>query len=160
MPNIARYESRAITKADYDHIVRVIDCWWEGPIAILAHPVFFYELGEHARVVEEIRGDGGEREIVGFLLGFISKNAQIHGDAGYVHIVGIHPKHRRHGVGRALYADFIETCRRAGCVRMKAITTPGNVGSLKFHEAIGWATVEEPDYAGPGRRRLVMTLDL
>jgi hypothetical protein len=43
---------------------------------------------------------------------------------------------------------------------MKAITTVGNVASVAFHEALGFVPHEEPDYAGPGRKRLVMTLDL
>jgi GNAT superfamily N-acetyltransferase len=160
MSTNARYRSRPITKADFDFIVRVIDHWWDGPIAILAHPVFFYELGGHARVVEDTEGDG---EVVGFLLGFIaprSERTEGTGDVGYVHLVGIHPKHRRQGVGRALYHDFIETCRAAGCTQMKAVTQPGNVGSLQFHQAIGWTIVEDPDYAGPSRKRVVMTIDL
>jgi GNAT superfamily N-acetyltransferase len=164
MPSDTRYRSRPITKADFDFIVRVVDHWWDGPIAILAHPIFFYELGGHARVVEDGECDG---EVVGFLLGFIAKGservtpvANDGGDVGYVHLVGIHPQHRRQGVGRALYGDFIETCRRAGCTQMKAVTLPGNVGSQRFHGAIGWTIAEDVHYAGPDRKRVVMTLKL
>lgn len=161
MPSDTRYRSRPITKADFDFIVRVVDHWWDGPIAILAHPIFFYELGGHARVVEDRESDG---EVVGFLLGFIARGTERGGgdagDVGYVHLVGIHPQHRRQGVGRALYEDFIETCRRAGCTQMKAVTLPGNIGSQRFHAAIGWKIVEDPNYAGPDRKRVVMTLKL
>src|SRR5580698_3128607 len=57
----ARMQARPLTKADYDEIVNVIDRWWGGPTTALAHPMFFYELGRLARVVE---ADG---HLVGFL---------------------------------------------------------------------------------------------
>src|SRR5580698_11675628 len=135
---------RSITKGDFDQIVEVIDKWWGGPISTFAHPIFFYELGQHALVVEE-------GPLIGFLLGFIAQEPV---RTGYVHLVGIHPDHRRRGVGRMLYDRFAADCREAGCVRMKAITTPGNEGSIRFHVALGWNVQEVDDYAGPGRRRI------
>jgi GNAT superfamily N-acetyltransferase len=143
-------ETRPLTKADYDHIVRVIDVWWGGPTSALAHPMFFYELGRLARVVEE------EGALVGFLLGFVCPDASV----GYVHLVGINPDYRRRGVGRILYAAFEEDCRREGCRTLKAITTNGNDGSVRFHQAQGWSMQEIEDYAGPGRVRVVFTKNL
>ncbi len=153
----ANFKSRPITKADFDMIVQVVDHWWEGPIASLAHPIFFYEFGRWARVVEDASREG---RFVGFMLGFI---VQPEGDGvavGYVHLVGIDPDYRRRGVARALYEDFRQTCLREGCRRIKAITTVGNDASLRFHQALGFSSHEEPDYAGPGRKRLVLTLEL
>jgi len=144
-------QTRKITKADFDEIVGVIDRWWGGPMATLAHPIFFYELGDNALIVE----DAGR--MVGFLLGFIVFKTP---KTGYVHLVGIHPDYRRKGVGRLLYQTFTERCRSLGCERMKAITTIGNEGSIKFHEAVGWTSNEIEDYAGPDRKRLVFTKDL
>ena len=46
--------TRPLIKQDYDHIVQVIDRWWGGPTSALAHPLFFYELGQLARVVEHV----------------------------------------------------------------------------------------------------------
>jgi hypothetical protein len=43
---------------------------------------------------------------------------------------------------------------------MKAITTVGYEGSLRFHEAMGWKAEELEDYAGPGRKRIVFTKEL
>lgn len=143
-------DTRPLTKADYDHIVQVIDRWWGGPTSALAHPMFFYELGRLARVVES---DG---IMVGFLLGFICPDASV----GYVHLVGIHPDYRRLGVGKILYASFEADCRRDGCGTLKAITTLGNEASLSFHQALGWTMSETEDYAGPGRMRIVFTRDL
>jgi GNAT superfamily N-acetyltransferase len=142
---------RSMTKADFDQIVEVIDRWWGGPISTFAHPIFFYELGEQALVVEE------KAEMIGFLLGFITPGVD---RTGYIHLVGIHPDFRRRGVGRLLYAAFIDTCRTAGGKRIKAITTLGNDGSKAFHLALGWEAKEIDDYAGPGRRRIVFTKDL
>jgi GNAT superfamily N-acetyltransferase len=164
---------RRITKRDFDRIVEVIDHWWGGPISTFAHPILFYELGDQALVIEQ------GSEMIGFLLGFIvprtertdRTNRGERGDAaaataldmphtGYVHLVGIHPDYRRRGVGRQLYDRFVEECRAAGCVRMKAITTPGNEGSIRFHVALGWNMQDVEDYAGPGRRRIVFTKPL
>jgi GNAT superfamily N-acetyltransferase len=152
---------RRITKGDFDRIVEVIDHWWGGPIGTFAHPIFFYELGDHALVVEQ------GSEVIGFLLGFLVPHAPqvavTQGDLsriGYVHLVGIHPEYRRRGVGRLLYDRFTEDCRAVRCVRMKAITTPGNEGSIRFHVALGWNVQEVDDYAGPGRRRIVFTKPL
>ncbi len=144
-------QPRHITKQDFNHIVEVIDRWWGGPISTFAHPIFFYELGDKALVVEE-RG-----KMIGFLLGFVAHEPA---PTGYVHLVGIHPDYRRRGVGRLLYETFTETCRGAGCIRMKAITTTGNDGSRSFHLALGWHAEEIEDYAGPDRRRVVLTKDL
>ncbi len=144
-------DTRKITKADFDRIVEVIDHWWGGPISTFAHPIFFYELGGMALVVEE----GGE--MIGFLLGFIAHEPT---RTGYVHLVGIHPDHRRKGVGRRLYAKFTEGAVAAGCTKLKAITTTGNEGSIRFHTSQGWAAHEIDDYAGPGRKRIVFSKEL
>jgi GNAT superfamily N-acetyltransferase len=146
------YATRRITKDDFDRIVAVIDHWWGGPISTLAHPIFFYELGRFARVVVDDTDD-----LVGFLLGFVADEAE---RTGYVHLVGIHPEHRRKGVARTLYQEFVRDCAHGGCTRMKAITTPGNEPSRRFHVALGWKAEELDDYAGPGRRRMVFTMPI
>ena len=141
-------QTRPLTKSDYDQIVQVIDRWWGGPTSALAHPMFFYELGRFARVVES---DG---VMVGFLFGFVTRGPE---PVGYVHLVGIHPDYRRRGVARMLYDAFEGDCRREGCHALKAITTVGNEGSVRFHSVLGWQMAEVEDYAGPGRLRIVFT---
>ncbi len=152
---------RRMTKGDFDRIVEVIDHWWGGPISTFAHPIFFYELGDEALVVDQ------GSDVIGFLFGFgvsgVDRTRRTGSDAGktgYVHLVGIHPDYRRRGVGRLLYDRFAQECREAHCVRLKAITTPGNEGSIRFHVALGWRMQEIDDYAGPGRRRIVFTKPL
>lgn len=143
--------TRAPTKSDFDEMVQVIDRWWTGPTAALAHPIFFYELGQAARVVEH------NGRIVGFLLGFITVDQP---PVGYVHLIGVDPAYRRRSVARRLYESFEDNCRGAGCRRLKAITTVGNDVSREFHEALGWQSKVVADYAGPGRHRLVFTKDM
>jgi len=142
--------TRSLTKADYDYIVRVMDKWWGGPTSALAHPIFFYELGREAMVVE------AEGRPVGFLLGFLSTDSSL----GYIHLVGIDPDYRRQHVGSMLYQAFEQTCAKAGCKTMKAITTLGNDGSTRFHDSLGWSCEQVDDYAGPGRARIVFTKTL
>lgn len=140
--------TRPLGKQDYQHVVQVIDRWWGGPTSALAHPIFFYELGSLARVVEN---DG---IMVGFLFGFVADGPP---KTGYVHLVGIHPDYRRRGVGKVLYQSFEEEARAAGCRRLKAITSPGNDTSVAFHTALGWTSAEVEDYAGPARPRIVFS---
>lgn len=142
--------TRPLLKADYDHIVNVIDRWWGGPTSALAHPIFFYELGRLARVVE------ADDVLAGFLLGFLREDKA----TGYVHLVGIHPDYRRRGVAKLLYEAFERDCVREGAKQLKAITTLGNEGSVAFHQALGWTKHEVEDYAGPGRLRIVFTKDV
>lgn len=137
---------RGINKTDYDAIVSVLDRWWGGPAGERAHPVFFYELGDMALVAEE------DDAILGFLLGFVAKGPP---KVGYVHLVGIHPEHRRRGVGKMLYERFIEECRADGATQLKAIAPRGNEGSVLFHRALGFTVRDEENYAGPGRPRAV-----
>jgi GNAT superfamily N-acetyltransferase len=140
--------ARSLTKADFDHIVQVIDEWWGGLTRQLAHPIFFYELGEMNQVVEI---DG---VMAGFLFGFLTPSKA---PVGYIHLVGVHPGYRRRGVGKFLYAWYEGEARKRGCASVKAITTLGNDASLLFHRGIGWDAMEVPDYAGPGRPRIVFT---
>ena len=148
LPSRRAMQIRGITKTDFDHVTTVLDRWWGGPSREQAHPIFFHELGDHALIAED---DG---EVIGFLLGLVTSGTP---RVAYVHLVGIHPEHRRKGVARTLYQEFVRDCAQGGCTRMKAITTPGNEPSRRFHAALGWKVEELDDYAGPGRRRMVFT---
>jgi hypothetical protein len=61
-------QTRPMEKRDYEFIVQVVDRWWGGPTGVLTHPMFFYELGDLARVVD----DNGM--MIGFLFGFIARS--------------------------------------------------------------------------------------
>jgi L-amino acid N-acyltransferase YncA len=139
---------RGITKADFDAIVSVMDAWWGGPSALKPEPFLFYELGHHALVAED---DG---EMTGFLLGFVTDHDP---RCGYVHLVGINPDCRRRGTARALYEEFARRAQQLGATSLKAITTIGNEGSVEFHRALGFAIVQDPNYAGEARARYVFS---
>lgn len=141
-------QTRGITKDDFDEIVTVMDQWWGGPAGMKPLPIFYYEWGDDALVVE----DNGT--MVGFLLGFVTQRQP---RIGYVHLVGIHPQYRRRGVGKALYEEFARRAEAQGASAIKAITSPGNEGSVEFHRALGFQIEEVSDYAGPGRARFVFT---
>jgi GNAT superfamily N-acetyltransferase len=142
---------RGLTKADYDYIISVLDQWWGGPAGLRADPMFFYEFGEHALVAEQ---DG---QVIGFLLGVMVPAPSA---TGYVHLVGIHPDHRRRAVGKRLYEHFTERCRAAGMKRIKSLASSGHEGPVQFHESMEFASTEVPDYAGPGRSRVVFVKEL
>ena len=147
----SRLQIRSATKPEFDQIVAVLDRWWGGPSPERAHPLFFHEFGETALVAEE----GGL--LVGFLLGLHTRSQPA---TGYIHLVGIHPEHRRRGVGQDLYTTFCEHARAAGMARVKAIAAVGHEGPTRFHLALGFEGAEDPDYAGRGRARMVFTKDL
>ena len=141
---------RGITKEDFDYIVTVFDDWWGGPSSERASPFFFHELGRYALIAED------EGRVIGFLLGLVPAGST----TGYVHLVGIDPRHRRRGVGQRLYQHFHTTCKEAGLRELKAIGMVGHEGSLRFHSALDFEVREVPDYAGPGRARVVFTKQL
>lgn len=142
---------RGLTKVDYDYIISVLDQWWGGPAGRRADPMFFYEFGEHALVAEQ---DG---QVIGFLLGVMVPGPAA---TGYVHLVGIHPDHRRRGVGKRLYEQFTERCRAAGMKRIKSLAAEGHEGPTRFHASMGFECSRVTDYAGPGRTRLVFIKEL
>lgn len=115
-------------KQDFDYLVTVVDEWWGRPVRHLLHPVFLYQFGDTA-FVGEVEG-----AVVGFLVGFSGRRDP--GEA-YIHMVAVAPASRHAGVARALYETFFAAVAARGCRRIKAITTPGNRGSVAFHNADG-----------------------
>lgn len=142
---------RAMSQADYGYLASVLDRWWGGPSGQRAEPLFFYELGDLALVAER------DAEVVGFLFGF---QTSVDSKLAYVHLVGIHPQHRRGGVGKQLYERFSARCRDQGAERLKAIAAVGDEAAVRFHLALGFAAEEVANYAGPGRARMVFTKSL
>jgi hypothetical protein len=47
-----------------------------------------------------------------------------------------------------------------GARALKAITSPGNEGSLAFHRALGFTLTPAGDYGGAGQARVVMRKEL
>ena len=121
---------RHLEERDYDSIISVIDDWWGGrKMSHLLPRIFFIHFRPTSFAVEE----GGS--VIGFLAGFVS---QTNPEQAYIHFVGIHPEHRRRGLGRELYKRFFDSVRALGCHTVRCITSPLNKNSIAFHTRMGF----------------------
>jgi GNAT superfamily N-acetyltransferase len=136
------------TRADFDAIVSNHATYWDSELTLqLHHPMFFEEFGDTAFV---IRADD---TIAAYLFGFFAQKAPV----AYVHMVAVHPAHRRQGLARALYEHFIEVARARDCKALKATASPMNGGSIRFHTALGMQMLGEPvspEERAPGLREV------
>src|SRR4051794_13658483 len=96
-----------------------------------------------------------EDGIRGYIFGFVTPDR-----LGYVHLVATRDHARGIGLGRRLYGAFVEAAGRQGAVRLKAITSVTNEGSIAFHRALGFAARVVEDYDGAGVPRVVFTREL
>jgi GNAT superfamily N-acetyltransferase len=132
---------RNVEPSDYLPIISVIDSWWGGRhMADMLPKLFFVHFRDTSFIAEE---DGTR---LGFLIGFIS---QTRPDEAYIHFVGVHPDHRKRGIGEALYERFFETVNARGCTTVHCVTSPVNKGSIAFHTRMGF-TMEAGDAAVDG----------
>lgn len=147
---------RQLREADHGPVVAVVDGWWGGRrVAGKLPRLFFRYFAGTSFAVEE---DG---EIVAFLVGIVGSPA----DEAYVHFVGVRPDHRSRGLGRRLYGMFFDEARRRGCRSVRAITSSGNRGSIRFHKSLGFEILEgdsaedgvdvHTDYDGDGANKVV-----
>lgn len=96
-----------------------------------------------------------EDGIRGYLIGFVTPDG-----TGYVHLIATRDDTRGTGLGRGLWAAFAEAARKLGAVRLKAITSVANEGSVAFHRSLGFEARVVADYNGPGQAMVVFTRDL
>lgn len=152
---------RPAVTADHARMVRAIQEWWGDSrtpgearqLSLLLPRLFLQHFAGTSLVIED--GD----ELVAFLVGFHSPDQP---EEAYIHFVGVSPARRRSGAARVLYERFFDRARSAGRVRVRAVTSPQNTGSIAFHRAMGFdleidAANREPtvfeDYDGPGQHR-------
>ena len=147
---------------DHAAVVGVIPSWWDLPgtanLGLLLPRLFFQHFADTSTIVED--GDGA---LAAFLIGFRSSSRP---RVAYIHFVGVRPDLRACGLARTLYERFFEAMRASGCRRGAAITGPGNVGSQRFHRAMGFDATGDTevdgvlawrDYDGPGEHRVAFT---
>lgn len=125
---------RELEPTDRGRVLAVIDGWWGRPMSAMLPRAFFGHFRDSSFVIEQ-----GE-ELVAFLVGFLS---QAEAGEAYIHAVAVAPELRRRGLGRLLYRHFIDVVSRRGAVRVRAITSQANSGSLAFHRRLGFS-VENP----------------
>ena len=123
--------------------------WGERDLRALHQPVLLKEFGATCMVA---RAEDGIR---GYLFGFVTPDR-----TGYVHLIATRDDSRGTGLGRRLYTHFTEVARGQGAVRLKAITSVTNKGSIAFHRTLGFDARIVEDYDGPGRPMVVFTRTL
>ena len=140
---------RHATPSDYGRVIQHVNAWWGGrEMAPMLPKLFFLHFEGTSFVAEDDDG-----RLVAFLIGFLS---QTDADEAYIHFVGVAPDHRGSGIGRELYERFFDVVREQGRMLVRCVTSPGNEGSVAFHESLGF-TVESvvSDYDGPGEDRVL-----
>ena len=153
---------RPPTERDYEYLIARLDAWWGGRNIHHLLPRLWFQHFPTTSHVADIEGIP-----IAFIVGFVSPSAPA---TGYVHFIGVHPAHRRAGIGRLLYGHFISTVRAMGVHNVRAVTAPVNTASVAFHRSLGFAilpgdTVDDgvpvhTDYDGRGEDRVVFELEL
>jgi ribosomal protein S18 acetylase RimI-like enzyme len=137
---------------DYDAIAAVADRWWGRPVLGLLPRLFLDHFCRSSLVID---GPDGP---VGFLIGLMSPSQP---RVAYIHFAGVAPDARHQGLASLLYEEFFRLARADGRRIVSAVTSPGNEGSVRFHQAMGF-TVTGPvaGYNGPGRDRVIFEREL
>jgi ribosomal protein S18 acetylase RimI-like enzyme len=135
--------------SDYGRVIGRVNAWWGGrDMAPMLPKLFFLHFEGTSFVV-----DDEDEQLAGFLIGFLS---QTDSTEAYIHFVGVAPERRGEGLGRGLYEHFFDAVRAHGRTVVRCVTSPGNVGSVAFHEALGFEVERVArDYDGPGEDRVI-----
>ncbi|MEV0265803.1 GNAT family N-acetyltransferase [Streptomyces sp. NPDC050617] len=157
------HDVRPARTADHPALVRCVQRWWGDSrtpeqareLSQLLPRLFLQHFADTSLVLEDETG------VRAFLVGFHSADRA---HEAYIHFVGVDPRLRKQGVARRLYTAFFERAAAAGRTEVRAITSPGNTGSVAFHRAMGFALETgdreagglpvHSDYDGPGQDRV------
>ncbi|MBI3897710.1 MAG: GNAT family N-acetyltransferase [Gammaproteobacteria bacterium] len=149
---------------DYSFLISVVNDWWGGRhMADMLPKLFLVHFRPTSFVAEH------EREIVGFVVGFVSQTFK---NEAYIHFVSTHPEFRKRGLGRLLYERFFAAAQTSGRNVIRCVAAPINKASISFHLRMGFSI--EPsektidgisfvgDYDGNGADRVLFSkrLDL
>lgn len=156
-------EMRQARVSDHHVIVGCVQQWWNDSrtpdqareLSLLLPRLFLQFFSSTSLVLED------DEEIRAFLIGFYAADNE---EEAYIHFVGVEPMLRGQGLARRLYTAFLRRAAEAGRRQVHAITSPGNIGSIAFHQAMGF-TIEPGDrevdglpvcidYDGPGQDRV------
>ena len=141
---------REMTVADLQPILADHHRYWGERDMRAGHS--FSLVREFGRTCFVLEADDGIR---GYLIGWVSPDR-----VGYVHVIATRDDARGAGVGRRLHEEFAKVAAGQGAVRLKAITSTANTGSVAFHTGIGFQAEVVEDYAGPGLPFVVFTREL
>ena len=131
MKTIGDVKIRNAKSSDHANIVAAMPDWWGGrDLTSSVLKIFFIHFTNTSYVAEI------ENELVGFLVGFMSQTEE---HTGYIHFAGVHPDHRKSGIGRLLYESFFSACKSNNRSVVKSCTSPINKLSIAFHQRMGFA---------------------
>lgn len=115
--------------------------WWGGrDLTTSVLKLFFIHFSNTSFVAET------QDRMVGFLVGFLSQSEE---NVGYIHFAGVHPDHRKEGIGGRLFQKFFDACRANHRWVVKSCTSPINRLSIDFHQRMGFA-IEPGDAVADG----------
>jgi len=123
--------------------------WDARDLRSLHAAVWFRQFGDRALLAM----DGPI--IAGYLCGTVTADG-----LGYVHLVAVRRGYRGRGIARDLWATFTAAAQRSGAVRLEAVTSPGNAGSIAFHVRLGMTATEIAGYSGDDRATVLFQRDL
>lgn len=125
---------RSPTESDHARVLNVLTDWWGGrDLTALLPRLYFQHFTDTSFIVEK---DG---ELIAFLIGFMSQSQP---QVAYIHFVGVHPSHRKHGLAKYLYERFFSLARSRGAHEVHCITSAVNSGSIAFHKRMGFEVRE------------------
>ncbi|MBN6055400.1 GNAT family N-acetyltransferase [Nonomuraea sp. RK-328] len=126
--DLAEYEKSA-------HEVRATEEQLRAALFAAAPAVF-------AHVAEE-EGPGGEREVVGFALWFLSFSTWRGTHGVYLEDLYVRPDRRGGGHGRALLAELARICVERGYHRLEWSVLDWNEPAIGFYRALGAVPMDE-----------------
>jgi GNAT superfamily N-acetyltransferase len=133
------------SEADQPRIVGLVDEWFGGRrVRHLVVRAWFRHVASTSWLAED--EDGAP---IGFLLGYRSQDRP---DEAVLHLIGVHPSHRRRGIGRALMESFLADVAAGGARSVTGLAWPGDPIPIAFFRALDF----RPD-AGPGSQNLYGT---
>lgn len=145
-PDASALPARPIRAADFDVARAVVDEWFDRPVGLVMHRLFFEELGPSGVWL------GPDEAPAGFLLGLASESDP---SLAYVHFHAVDPAWRRRGIGARLYREFGDRMAERGRTRVRALAPMWNTASQGFHESLGFVGTHSPEHVGPDQDRIV-----
>jgi GNAT superfamily N-acetyltransferase len=133
---------------DADDLGRIHVLAWQSAYAGLMPAEFLAGLSVTDRQADwrERLGDRAVRVLIadddGAVVGFASfgpsRDADVEPSTGELYAIYLHPDQWRHGIGRRLHADAVDSLRAAGLERLTLWVLDANVRARRFYEAAGW----------------------
>jgi GNAT superfamily N-acetyltransferase len=138
--------ARRPSEADHRSVATVVDHWFgDRRVRPFATRAWFRHFGGTSWIVDAGRDAPGAGPHA-FLIGYMSPD---HPTEAVLHLVGVHPRHRRRGLGRGLIERFVADMAARGARTVTAVAWPDDPIATSFFGGVGF----EPA-TGPGTQRL------